>query len=267
MLRWCTCDHRKAQEETEEERFTVLRDSPTAGQLSLTYYGHCAFLWASPTGRRVLIDPYRNRHDRYWFLRQFPAVESDLALITHAHFDHDAADHLLESTAVLRLPGDFHDQDVFIKGIVDLHSGRWGREGLRNVMFRLEIAGLRFLHIGDNRAQLPPDVIQQVGSVDVLMVTVDDSCHLLSYTEVDDLITLLNPRAVIPMHYLIPELTTQESTLLPPDGWLATQRTVRYLRIPTIQISPQSLPTSREVWVLDPSPESFRTPFQERPVG
>ncbi len=242
-------------------------DSPTAGQLSLTYYGHCAFLWESPTGLRVLIDPYRNRHDRYWFLRQFPTVESDLTLITHAHFDHDAADHLLESTSVLRMPGDYHYQDVFIKGIVDLHSGRWGREGLGNVMFRLEIAGLRFLHIGDNRAQPPSDVIQQVGSVDVLMVTVDDSCHLLSYKDVDDLIALLNPRVVIPMHYLIPELTTQESTLLAPDRWLATQCTVSHLGTHTVQLSPQSLPTSRQVWVLDPSPESFQTPFQERLSG
>ena len=243
------------------------RDSPTPGRLSLTYYGHCAFLWVSPAGLRVLIDPYRNRHDRHWFLHQFPTVESDLALITHAHFDHDAADHLLESTSVLRLPGDFHDQDVSIKGILDLHSGRWGREGLRNVMFRLEIAGLRFLHIGDNRGQLPPDVVQQVSFVDVLLVTVDDSCHLLSYKEVDDLIALLNPRVVIPMHYLIPELTTQESTLLAPDGWLATQRMVRRLGAPTIQLSAQSLPSSREVWVMDPSPESFQTSLQERPSG
>jgi L-ascorbate metabolism protein UlaG (beta-lactamase superfamily) len=237
---------------------------PTAPAFTLTYYGHCAFLWESPAGVRVLADPYRNRRDRYWFRRHFPTVEAHLALITHAHFDHDAADHLPEPTSVLRMPGEFRYQDVCIAGILDLHSGQSGRQGMRNVMFRLEVGGVRFLHIGDNRAHLPADVVHQVGAVDVLLVTVDDSCHLLSYPEVDALVALTQPRVVIPMHYLIPDLTTAESTLLPPDGWLATQPRVKHLGTHTLRLSADSLPNSREVWVFEPAPESFQTPLQTR---
>jgi Beta-lactamase superfamily domain len=96
------------------------------------------------------------------------------------------------------MPGDFRHQDVFIKGILDLHLGRREREGLCNVMFRPEVGDLCFLHIGDNRAQLPLEVSQQVGRFEVWMVTVADSCHLLSYEEVDDLIALFSPKVVIP---------------------------------------------------------------------
>ena len=57
-----------------------------------------------------------------------------------------------------------------------------------NVMFRLETNGISFLHLGDNWTNWPPDVCESVGQVDVLMVTVHNSCHLLSYHQADRLI-------------------------------------------------------------------------------
>ena len=71
-------------------------------------------------------------------------------------------------------------------------------------MFRLEVDGVSYLHIGDNRVEWPTEVAQAVGDVDVLMVTVDDSIHLLTYDQVDSLVQRLEPRVVVPMHYAIP---------------------------------------------------------------
>ena len=62
--------------------------------MKLTYFGHCAFRWETPDGVTVMADPYRNQAGRYWFTRLFPDVHCDLGLISHAHFDHDAADRL-----------------------------------------------------------------------------------------------------------------------------------------------------------------------------
>ncbi len=124
--------------------------------LTVTYYGHCAFLWETAQGARVLVDPYRNREDRYWFTREFPRVACDLGLITHAHFDHDAAGRLPESASLLRLPGELRYRDLSVRGIGDFHSNPRGTlSDFPNVMYRLEAGGLRFLHIGDNRADWP----------------------------------------------------------------------------------------------------------------
>ena len=199
--------------------------------VQLSYYGHCAFLWQTDQGFRILADPYRNQAGRYWFNRLFPSLECDLGLITHAHFDHDAAERLPEAASLLRTAGNFQHQDAAIRGILDLHSGESGLNGMANVMFLVETGGIRFLHIGDNRADWPQGVRQAVGRVDVLMVTVDDSCHLLSYEEVDSLILQLDPRVVIPMHYRIPKLMPESCGLLPPDGWLATQSKVKQLSL------------------------------------
>ena len=224
---------------------------------SLTFYGHCAFLWQTSQGLRVLSDPYRNIEDRYWFTRLFPQVECDLGLITHAHFDHDAAERLPESASLLRSSGQLQIEDMSIKGIMDIHSGASVLRGMRNVMFLLETGGLRFLHIGDNRGNWPEDVSQGVGKVDVLLVTVDDSSHLLSYAEVDSMIERVDPRIVIPMQYRIPSLMPESCGLKSPNQWLATQSIVKQLKGHRAKISKKELPPSSQVWVFEPSPESL----------
>ena len=228
--------------------------------MKLTYFGHCAFRWETPGGVTVMADPYRNQAGRYWFSRLFPEVHCDLGLITHAHFDHDAADRLPEAASVLRMPGEFTSGDLQIRGVLDLHSGASRLRDFPNVMFRLEVNGVSFLHIGDNRADWPLEVARAVGGVDVLLVTVDDSIHLLTYDEVDVLVSRLEPRVVIPMHYFIPGISASGNELLPPDAWLERQDTVRRLASHEADFAPDSLPSSTEVWLFQPAPESLTAP-------
>ena len=241
--------------------------SNSEGSLTLTYYGHSAFKWQTEAGLRVLTDPYRNREDRYWFTRQFPDVECDLGLITHAHFDHDAAERLPEGASLIRMPGEFGNLDMSIKGVQDIHSGRSGLQGFVNVMFRLDTGDISFLHLGDNRADWPADVTRAVGEIDVLLVTVDGSNHLLQPEEVDALVERLEPRVVIPMHYQIPGLMADDTGLEPPDSWLATQPRVKRLKGETATFYASDLPSQKEVWVFQPSPASFGSPTIDRPAG
>ena len=228
--------------------------------MKLTYFGHCAFRWETPGGVTVMADPYRNQAGRYWFSRLFPSVHCDLGLISHAHFDHDAADRLPEAASVLRMPGEFATGDLHIRGVADFHSGPSRLSDFPNVMFRLEVGGLSCLHIGDNRADWPPGVSRAIGDVDVLLVTVDDSIHLLTYDEVDSLVKRLEPRVVIPMHYFIPGLSAFGNDLLPPERWLDRQQTVRRLDSHEADFSRDVLPASTEIWLFQPSPESLAAP-------
>lgn len=227
----------------------------------LTYYGHCAFRWQTPAGLAVLADPYRNQPGRYWFPRLFPEVPCDLGLITHAHFDHDAVNRLPETASTLRIPGEFSAADLQIRGIGDYHSGPPRLRDFPNVMFRLQTAnGASFLHLGDNRAHWPPAVTRAVGQIDVLMLTVDDSSHLLTYGEADALIARLRPRIVIPMHYAIPGLTAPESGLLPPEQWLRRHPNIRRLDTHQAEITPETLPARTEIWLFPPAPQSLTAP-------
>ena len=216
----------------------------------LSYYGHCAFLWTSPTGVPVLIDPFGNSDESHWFLDMFPPMEAEVVLVTHDHFDHNADHAVPGKPTVIRGPGRFQLKDVEITGVLDLHSGRSGLRGMANTIFVVELQGVRYAHIGDNRHDVPDAARRAIGRVDVLMVTVDDSNHLLSSEQVDGLTTLLDPRVVVPMHYYIEGLTTVESTLKTPDGWLSSQPRVRRLQSPTLSLRPDDLPEEREVWLF-----------------
>ena len=158
------------------------------------------------------------------------------------------------------MPGEFSAGGLRIRGIRDLHSGTSRLRDFPNVMFRLEVGGVSYLHIGDNRADWPPEVARAVGDVDVLMATVDDSIHLLTYDEVDSMVQRLQPRVVIPMHYFIPGLSASGNDLLPPERWLDRQDTVRRLESCQADSSPERLPSQTEVWLFQPSPQSLAAP-------
>ncbi|MDP6453449.1 MAG: MBL fold metallo-hydrolase [SAR202 cluster bacterium] len=219
---------------------------------SLTYLGHCAFLLQTEQGRRVVTDPFQNPSDGYyWFLRAFPDTPVDVVAVTHDHFDHNNADALSGNPTILKGPGHFTLDDLKITGALDLHSGNSGRRGMVNTVFVLEINGIRVCHIGDNRHDMPESVREQIGEVDILMVTVDDSSHLLSFEQADQLVAHLSPSVVVPMHYYLPKLTTVESSLGGPDGWLATQDVVKPLNASEIPLNKAMLPNTREVWVFN----------------
>ena len=80
---------------------------------SLTFYGHCAFVVTSHSGKKVLTDPWRN-HNTWapWFELTFPALDGiDVIISTHTHFDHDNVLCAIESSpdALILQGGDMEE--------------------------------------------------------------------------------------------------------------------------------------------------------------
>jgi L-ascorbate metabolism protein UlaG (beta-lactamase superfamily) len=224
-----------------------------ADHVGLRYLGHSAFLVTGPEGTRVVIDPYGNIHPEVWrwFLRPMPDVEADIVLVTHNHFDHNASPRVGGSPRIVSSAEEIRTTDVSISGFEDRHATP---DDLPNTIFVLEAAGVRICHLGDNRAEIPPLTVAGIARVDVLIVPVDDSSHLLRFWEVNQLIATFDPRIVVPVHYLIPGLTDPGSTLLSPEAWLGTQTDVRRLGVADVHLSRDALPGEREIWVFEPAP-------------
>ena len=69
----------------------------STGEVTVTYYGHMAFKITSPRGIELLIDPWRNDPTHMygmWYQMHLPKQRTDIALVTHAHFDHDATERV-----------------------------------------------------------------------------------------------------------------------------------------------------------------------------
>lgn len=245
--------------------------TPSQDGLRLEYLGHAAFRWTTQSGARILIDPFGDPYEprpapsygtpsgSRWFLHPFPAVEADVLLVTHPHFDHDAVHRVAGTPSIIRGPMSLTGPDYSVTGYLGQHAGPYGQEfGKRNIVYVIDAGGIRLCHVGDNQAELPAEVLVHAGSIDLLMLPVDDGCHLLTFDEVAQVIETLAPRVVVPVHYHIDTITDHASTLGPIDAWLSSIGTVRRWAGTAHQVSSAALPEAREVWVFDtclgPSP-------------
>ncbi len=232
------------------------------GKVGIAFYSNSAFKITSPNGISIMVDPWRNDPSGawgLWYRLDFPQVEVDIGMSTHAHFDHDAIGRLEAHMLLDRMAGTFQLGDVKITGIADKHQCvapgivSWtdavkqfeGRQNVcpptnsrhfDNTMYLIETGGLKLLMWGDNRPNPPANVLKKVGQVDVIFVPVDGSRHILDYKQADSVIKQVGAKIAIPHHYLVPETTFYTSTLQPATEWVKTHKNTM-LKKPSISIS------------------------------
>ena len=240
---------------------------PGTGAVELAYFGGSAFRITTPGGLTVMIDPWRNHPSRRWdwFFDDFPPTAVDIGVSTHAHFDHDALHRLDAHVLIDRLIGTWEFGDVRITGIADKHATDSSaavydfREIIRrfdgvditppdnprswdHCLLLIETGGLAILAWGDNRHDPPERVWRMLGDVDVVLLPVDDSRHVMGFDHVASIIATLRPRVVVPHHYYIMDVTLRQSTLQPAEEWLRSQgAAVRRLDGPACSYSREEL--------------------------
>ena len=212
-----------------------------------------------------MIDPWRNFPTEKWdwYFRDFPNVAVDIGVSSHAHFDHDAL-HRLDAHVLLdRLIGTYEFGDLRITGIAEKHEtdssqATWDfkrvileMDGIDitppnnprswdHCLLLIETGGMRILHWGDNRHNPPDSVWERLGHIDILLMPVDQSRHVMGYEMAESVIDKLRPHVVIPHHYYIFHVVQRQSTLMPADEWVEARAHVR-LDGPTNRYSTETL--------------------------
>jgi L-ascorbate metabolism protein UlaG (beta-lactamase superfamily) len=237
-------------------------DAPAqTGSVTLEYVAHASFRIVSPTGERLLVDPYASR---VWLGYDFPTGEvPPTVLITHPHYDHDGGRFRNlpvpwdPTTRILDAPGTYRIGVVTVHGIEGKHADPYGKEfGQINTIFVIEAAGVRIAHLGDN-GPLTAENVRDLGRVDVLMIPIDGQYHILAAEAIDAILQAVAPRIVVPMHYRIPELerdADSPSDLGPLDPWLVGRPDVLRLDTHTYALSAADLDRQPSVLVFRHSP-------------
>ena len=220
--------------------------------LTLKYFGHCSFEFITSKGMRIIIDPYKNSFFSRWFKYRFPRLRADILLITHNHFDHNAISRIKENPKVINKPIIVKNRNYIIKGIKGNHARSKKYNFYQNTIFLLELNKIRFCHWGDNDANINKNLLKKLGKIDILMLPIDDSEHLLTLPEVDKVIKKLSPQIIIPMHYFDKSLSSFFSPLGMIKNWLNSQKNVKKISNGKIRISKMVLPKTQEVWIFTP---------------
>lgn len=232
----------------------------TTPDLVVRYLGHAAFVLRSAGGTTAVIDPYDNEEgEDPWFLHPMPQVQTDLLVMTHGHFDH-SAEHRTVAAETLSEPGTIARGDIRIRAFGDGHA----RIDYPNMIVAIEAGDTRFCHIGDNRAEIPEEIVDEIGAVDMLCVHVDDTRYFLEFDEVDRVIKAFRPGVVVPIHYRQPEISAETTEVGPIIEWLTTQP--RAKRKPgEVALDRKTFPEETEVWVLEPMPGPSTGPVVNEP--
>lgn len=242
-------------------------DPAAAGKVKIDYFAHSSFRITTPKGMTLLLDPWRNDPSGawgLWFPEPFPEIYADIALSTHAHFDHDAV-HRVHAPVVIERPvGVYALGDVKVTGLGDKHMYKakgwypWTAAfeefgvkvppdnpmNLDNSIIVIETGGLRIVHWGDNRPDPPEHVLKALKGADVIFMPIDGSEHILTAGDMAELIKTLQPKVVIPCHYNTKGAVSVLSTLLPPDAWVDSMPDVKRLTSGSWTVEAGQLPKS-----------------------
>lgn len=170
----------------------------------ITYYGLSCFKIQSGD-TTLAIDPF----DKESGLTP-PRFQTDVALITHDHPNHNNFDSLAAKgdSNVFKIsgPGEYETHGISVRGISSFHDSKNGSKKGKNTIYIITWEDLRLVHLGDyGEETLRDDVHEAIGTPDILFIPVggEDTIDAETATK---LINQIEPRIIVPMHYKIPGL-------------------------------------------------------------
>jgi L-ascorbate metabolism protein UlaG (beta-lactamase superfamily) len=217
--------------------------------MEITYIGHSCF---KIKGKELslVIDPY---DPKIGF--KLPKLEADVVLSTHDHPDHANLSAVTGTRFTIKDPGEYEISDVFIEGLATFHDAKSGTQRGANIVYSIDIDGFTLLHLGDLGHELSDETLENIGSVDVLMIPVG-GFYTINSEVASKVISSIEPGFVIPMHYKTPDLNPSVSKEM--DGLdkflneMGVEKDVK--RLDKLKLSSKGeVPEETEIVVLNPA--------------
>jgi len=189
----------------------------TPGNLSIQWLGHTCFLFTG-AGRRILVNPFRSLGCAAGY--RAPKVATDLVMISSQLLDEGAVEIIPGSPRLLYEPGAYQLGNTRIQGIRMEHDRLGGKRFGINVAWSWNQANMNILHLGGAAAPITLEQKILVGRPDVLLVPVGGGPKAYTAEEAKQAIQVLNPKVVIPMHYLTKAAAKDTCDLVGVDAFL-----------------------------------------------
>lgn len=146
--------------------------------MEITYLGHAAFRIKGKTAT-VVTDPYATGGGALKFPKH---VTADIITVSCDHPEHNATSGVEGMAYIVNGPGEYE-----IKGV-----GVIGHKSGKNTIYRIEIDGLSFVHIGDLDHALSSEEVDKLDGVDILLIPVGNTFAVSVINEIE-------PSIVIPL--------------------------------------------------------------------
>lgn len=162
--------------------------------MEIKYLGHSSFLLRGKDAK-VVTDPYSPSIGM-----RYPKNDADIVTVSHGHPDHNYLLGVTGSPLVIDWPGEYEKNGIRVFGYPTFHDKKNGAERGENIIFKFEIDGISIVHCGDLGMMPTDSFIDNLGSVDVLLVPVG-GFYTIDSTEAAQIVKKIDPDFVIPMHF------------------------------------------------------------------
>lgn len=214
--------------------------------MEITYLGHASFKLRGRSAV-VITDPYSPEMTGL----KFPKTEADIVTVSHQHEDHNQ--HVLVGGApiVVSGPGEYEIKGVKIIGVATYHDNSQGTARGRNTVYRIEIDGISIIHCGDLGHKLDEKQLEILDDASVLMVPVG-GFYTIDATQACEVVSQLDPKIVIPMHYSTPDHVKElSSKLATVDQFLKEIGKEGIIPQPKLVVTKDKLPGEMSVVILE----------------
>lgn len=210
--------------------------------MKIKWWGHASFLLTSSDGTTLLTDPY-NEEVPYAKITD----KADIVTVSHEHFDHNAVDLLPGNPEVIKDIKEQKIKNIEIRGISSFHDTEKGAKRGENRVFVFEIDGIKVCHLGDLGHTLDNELLNQIGSIDVLLTPVG-GYFTIDAKDAYYITEQLNPSIVFPMHYKTEIIDFPISGV---EEFLNYFNADQIKKVSNWEVEIAKLPDSTEVYVLD----------------
>jgi L-ascorbate metabolism protein UlaG (beta-lactamase superfamily) len=175
--------------------------------MNISYFGHSCFKIEEKIDNENIVlvtDPFNKEIGL-----KVPNIEADIVSISHNHKDHNNSSVLRANPFMVNSAGEFDIKGIIIEGIYSYHDNKEGAELGSNIIFRFDIEGVSLVHLGDLGNVLDNKQLEKIGGVDILFIPVGGK-YTLDAKKAVEVISQVEPRIVIPMHYQLPDCNIKD---------------------------------------------------------
>jgi len=215
--------------------------------MEITWYGHSCFRLTERSYATVVTDPFDNKAIGYDALK----LKADIVTVSHNAPGHDNADAVKGTSHVIDGAGEFEIGGVFITG-VSTDGGAGGKKkkneaSARNTVYVFDYDGITVAHLGDLQQVPTQSEIESLGTINVALVPVGGGGGL-NAAKAAEVISLIEPNIVIPMHYATPAAKVSLESL---NKFVKEMGLSKPETQPSLKVTRSSLPDETHVVVLE----------------
>jgi L-ascorbate metabolism protein UlaG (beta-lactamase superfamily) len=220
--------------------------------MEITWYGHSCFRLTERNYASVVTDPFDNKSIGYDSLK----LRSDIVTVSHDAPGHNHTDSVKGVSHIIDGPGEFEIGGVFVTGVQTDGSGSGkkkskgkenGSVSARNTIYVFDYDGITVAHLGDLREVPTQSEIESLGTINVALVPVGGG-GALNAAKAAEVISLIEPNLVVPMHYSTPSAKISLDSL---NKFIKEMGLSKAETQPSLKVTRSGLPNETHVVVLD----------------